>query len=624
MKLMSVKQIRTALAMLLGLQIVLAIVLIVSHLQVNVEPPKLEDNALSSSFSKALEEIDTTIGQANTIKQDVENQKDLLSDRNGAQRSFRELWKHFAGEIKDLRYKLDGDNLNALWLIDSLASEAQNAANEIYNLPSVNKRAEMQQTQRVIKFHFSNVLRRFQILNADFSGLTSTLQPYVEGLSFAVQNPQGALQTQDRIVQAGDNFTQRFASLAQGQAQLQASIQEFESARSVLTRDVSEPAVQKVENKQLWLLALLLAVLLVLSAAVFWQLIGGLQASVNRVQNKLLRDSKQSGTGSFYEKDGDFSELNALLDEQQNKVRQVVESTQATQAILEALSKRPETFSSNLKPIHQAEARPISKKTNSISKMSPRLAPGQSQQARLKQFTAEVQGNAEEVHQKIQNSRQSADAIRKSAEEGQRVVVRNRELIFSLDQEIETAETVIVELLEHTGKIESIVSVIRGIADQTNLLALNAAIEAARAGEQGRGFAVVADEVRALANKTQQSTEEITSMIVQLQQKSNAAGEIMKRNKAVADECVEHSDDTSKALDGVIQTLEVIAQSTQEILNVAEKQKAVSQSLAEQANEIPESLENIDSQSAEVEQQIQHLKDLVEKQNALTSAFKFE
>jgi methyl-accepting chemotaxis protein len=124
----------------------------------------------------------------------------------------------------------------------------------------------------------------------------------------------------------------------------------------------------------------------------------------------------------------------------------------------------------------------------------------------------------------------------------------NQKTIASCAQEVNGTADELALLQEESARIGSVLDVIRGIADQTNLLALNAAIEAARAGEQGRGFAVVADEVRALAHRTQESTVEIQSMVEGLQEKSKNAVDAISRGQALTQESLTHSEEVVNAL----------------------------------------------------------------------------
>ncbi|MEZ8739872.1 methyl-accepting chemotaxis protein [Photobacterium swingsii] len=149
--------------------------------------------------------------------------------------------------------------------------------------------------------------------------------------------------------------------------------------------------------------------------------------------------------------------------------------------------------------------------------------------------------------------------------------------IHQLANEIESSSAVVSNLERDVGNIASILDVIRGIADQTNLLALNAAIEAARAGEQGRGFAVVADEVRSLASKTQSSTGEIQVMIERLQQGANEAVSAMELSRESGNRTVEQANSANESLNAIGQSIDVINEMNIQIATAATQQSQVSE-----------------------------------------------
>ncbi|NNA65010.1 methyl-accepting chemotaxis protein [Pseudomonas gessardii] len=204
------------------------------------------------------------------------------------------------------------------------------------------------------------------------------------------------------------------------------------------------------------------------------------------------------------------------------------------------------------------------------------------QQSQTDQVATAIQEMAASVAQVASHAQQAskaADQAGSETREGHQRVDESRDAVLRLSQELARATSVIHQLESHSGDISSVLEVIRAIAEQTNLLALNAAIEAARAGEQGRGFAVVADEVRGLAQRTQQSTNEIQRMISTLQGGARDAVMVMEQSSHHVEASVEHAQRAASALDGISQRVNQITAMSVQIATAVEEQSAVSEDI---------------------------------------------
>ena len=191
----------------------------------------------------------------------------------------------------------------------------------------------------------------------------------------------------------------------------------------------------------------------------------------------------------------------------------------------------------------------------------------------------EMSASVQEVAGNAQQTASAAHTASGEAEGGKKVVSEAMRSIKSLADEVESAAKVIGKLEHDSKEITKIVDVIQGISEQTNLLALNAAIEAARAGEQGRGFAVVADEVRTLAGRTHEATDEIKAMIDRLQTGSRNAVEVMERGRQQAADGVKKAGDAVNSLDVITSAIATINDMSTQIAAAVEEQSAVAEEI---------------------------------------------
>lgn len=191
----------------------------------------------------------------------------------------------------------------------------------------------------------------------------------------------------------------------------------------------------------------------------------------------------------------------------------------------------------------------------------------------------EMSSTAHEVAESANNVADATQAAANDSQKAQQIVTLSAQSITALVGEVEQAGDHMHSLHEQSQKIDGVLQVIGAIAEQTNLLALNAAIEAARAGEQGRGFAVVADEVRSLASRTQASTLEIKEMLDQLHHLVSQAVSSMKSSKDTSDETVSSSNKISDSLSSVTNAVEAINDMTSHIATAATEQSSVTEEI---------------------------------------------
>jgi methyl-accepting chemotaxis protein len=240
------------------------------------------------------------------------------------------------------------------------------------------------------------------------------------------------------------------------------------------------------------------------------------------------------------------------------------------------------SFKDLLNQINGATAQ-LASASEEMSAISDQSSQGISQQLSETEQVAtamnEMSATVQEVARNASEASAAAQQADTQAAEGSRVVSQVGASIRDLANEVQATAEVINTLEKESENIGSVLDVIRGIAEQTNLLALNAAIEAARAGEQGRGFAVVADEVRTLASRTQQSTQEIQQMIERLQNGSKEAVQAMESGQQKAQVSVEQAEQAGAAIEEITRSVATITDMNNQIASAAEEQGAVAEEI---------------------------------------------
>ncbi|MDH1262317.1 methyl-accepting chemotaxis protein [Pseudomonas sp. GD03944] len=321
--------------------------------------------------------------------------------------------------------------------------------------------------------------------------------------------------------------------------------------------------------------------------------------SLGRVMDKVAAGDM---TVSFTAQSRDeLGELGQVFNETVRKIHDLIERVDQTVVEVERQAGRVEVVSGESNQAVAGQRSQIEQVATAMNQMS---------------------ATAQEVARSASAAVDSAQSVNQETVSGRALVASQVGSIQRLAGEIDQSVLVINQLASDSASISQVLDVIKGIAEQTNLLALNAAIEAARAGEQGRGFAVVADEVRNLAKRTQQSTEEIETMIAKLQGGVGAAVKTMHVSHQMADGTVNESGKVQQALENILGAVGTIVDQNQQIAAAAEQQTAVAHDIDQNIVEINHAGERTAMGASQTEQASRELTELVSRLKMLIGAFR--
>ncbi|WP_047042941.1 methyl-accepting chemotaxis protein [Vibrio mexicanus] len=533
---------------------------------------------------------------------DVKNQQ--MSARQATSKELNEFdkkWRFFEQDISDLAHKAKANNQRTNNRnLNYIVAQGKGADRYLQKTYAMENMQDAEVARQELIAHIERFKSKAKRLPKTMPESKPSIDFYQGQLIRAIEQPEGLLQQHLTYIRLTAQSNQLLSQIAYD---MNAVINEFDAITEqiqLLVSDAASNAKTTSENALLLNGSLALACTLI-AVLVAWTIVYSIKRPLAGIVKAL--DKMTNGDLTFRIDTGIRSELGTIAENINSLAKQLSE-------IISQVQQSATTLSDVANESHI-----LSNKTNID------VAKQQKQTTAIEQAVNEMKQAIDTVTISATETRDEVKKINDLAHGNMKSMHQNLEFGHQLQTSLAEATEVIHQLSDESRQIGEILTVIQSISEQTNLLALNAAIEAARAGEQGRGFAVVADEVRSLATHTQNSANDIGSMIDSLQSKAAFAVTLVENNLEQAAVSVSHSNESNHALENMVARLSTIKQMSRSIANESEKQSEVVKDVVSKITYISDKATRIAEEVDESARNSESLNQLSSRQSELVSHF---
>lgn len=518
--------------------------------------------------------------------------------------AFDNEWIFFEGDLNAVSSTASARGDGELtWEIDFIIQQAQGAQAYLQRALGITTTARIAEIETQLNNILQQIKSKGEAIQENFPAYVRDVMPHIELLIHAAEAEDGLFQSHKHYVQLNERSEQMLLELDSKMDNSMNTLEGIISATRALTNTARQTARETASTAQTVTLTMLLAAI-ALSLLICFSVVTSIRKPLARTLATLHRLAEGDLTGRIEKISHD-------------EIGRIATNVNDLADRLTALISQIRSSSDTMADVAQQSSQVSHEAQLSVEQQQEQTSSVATAITEMESAVHEVAGNAERTSSEVSQVTQAAEANMASMK-------TNIRYTTDLSDAQHKATMVIQELSDESQQIGTILDVIQAIAEQTNLLALNAAIEAARAGEQGRGFAVVADEVRTLANRSQQSATDIRGMIERLREKAGNAVEIMASNRKLAEASADQSKSTGESLAEMVKSLAGINDMSHSIATASEEQSAVAQEVTQNVVRISDMADDLAETARKASTNSERLQELATEQRQLVGRFRLE